>query len=52
MARLLTVRVLAEREVALAEACDPPRASWCEYANGLVDATVGLWLAPVHHLHR
>lgn len=47
MARLLTVHVYAEREVALAEGRRPARATWGECADGLVDALVGLWTAPV-----
>lgn len=46
MARLLTVHVYAEREVALAEGRRPARATWGEAADGLVDALVGLWTAP------
>jgi len=47
MARLLTVHVYAERETALAEGREPARATWSECADGLVDALVGLWTAPV-----
>ncbi|NAZ88283.1 TetR/AcrR family transcriptional regulator [Kineococcus sp. T90] len=47
MVRLLTVHVFAERETALAEGRAPARASWAQCADGLVDALVGLWLAPV-----
>jgi hypothetical protein len=46
MARHLIVHVAAERERALAEG-RPPRASWQDAADGLVDAIVGMWLAPV-----
>ena len=46
--RLLSVHVFAERESALAEGRAPARASWSECADGLVDALVGLWLAPVN----
>ncbi|RCG33342.1 TetR/AcrR family transcriptional regulator [Sphaerisporangium album] len=47
MARLLMVQMYAERERALAEGAPTPRASWHDAATGLVDAIVGLWLAPV-----
>ena len=47
MARHLIVQVTAERERALAEATRTPRASWHDTATGLVDAIVGLLLAPV-----
>ncbi|MEU9885600.1 TetR/AcrR family transcriptional regulator [Sphaerisporangium sp. NPDC051011] len=47
MARLLMVQIYAERERALAEGTPTPRASWHDAATGLVDAIVGLWLAPV-----
>lgn len=47
MARQLMVHMIAERERALAEGGPTPRASWQDCATGLVDATVGLWLAPV-----
>ncbi|NIZ89711.1 TetR family transcriptional regulator [Kineosporiaceae bacterium B12] len=47
MVRLLVTHVLAERETALAEGRRPARASWSDCADGLVDALVGLWLAPV-----
>jgi AcrR family transcriptional regulator len=47
MARQLTVHVCAERERALAENAPTPRASWHDAATGLIDAIVGLWLAPV-----
>ncbi len=45
--RLLIVHVLAERERALAEGDDTWRPSWDDAATGLVDALVGVWLAPV-----
>lgn len=47
MVRLLVVHVLAERETALAEGRPSVRASWSDCADGLVDALVGLWRAPV-----
>ncbi|PWV73918.1 regulatory protein, tetR family [Prauserella marina] len=47
MARQLMVHGIAERERALAEGTATPRNSWAEAANGLTDALVGLWLAPV-----
>ncbi len=45
--RHLIVHVAEERERALAEHRPTPRASWEDAADGLVDAIVGLWLAPV-----
>ncbi|HEY0450820.1 TetR/AcrR family transcriptional regulator [Actinophytocola sp.] len=47
MARQLLVHMVAERERALAEGTPTPRASWHDAATGLIDALVGLWLAPV-----
>lgn len=47
MARQLMVHMVAERERALAEGTPTPRASWHDAATGLIDAIVGLWLAPV-----
>jgi AcrR family transcriptional regulator len=47
MARQLMVHMIAERERALAEGTPTPRASWHEAGTGLIDAIVGLWLAPV-----
>jgi len=47
MARQLMVHMAAERERALAEGTSTPRASWHDAATGLVNAMVGLWLAPV-----
>ncbi|MFC0107968.1 TetR/AcrR family transcriptional regulator [Kibdelosporangium aridum] len=47
MARQLMTHMVAERELALAEGTPTPRASWHDAATGLVDALVGLWLAPV-----
>jgi AcrR family transcriptional regulator len=47
MARQLIVHMCAERERALAEGTPTPRLSWHEAASGLIDAIVGLWLAPV-----
>ncbi|WP_130294381.1 TetR/AcrR family transcriptional regulator [Pseudonocardia sediminis] len=46
MGRHLMVQMLAERERALAEGSPTPRATWSDAATGLVDALVGLWLAP------
>ena len=45
--RHLQVHMFAERERALAEGTATPRASWDDAATGLVDALVGVWLAPV-----
>lgn len=47
MSRILAVHAFAERETALAEGRPTPRASWAECADGLSDAMVGLWLAPI-----
>jgi len=47
MARQLLVHMIAERERALADNTPTPRATWHDAANGLIDALVGLWLAPV-----
>lgn len=47
MIRLLLVHMLAERERALQAGTATPRATWEAAAVGLVDALVGLWLAPV-----
>ena len=47
MARQLMVHVTAERERAVAEGTPTPRATWQEAGTGLIDAIVGLMLAPV-----
>lgn len=47
MARELILHISAERERALAENSPTPRATWHDAATGLIDAIVGLWLAPV-----
>jgi hypothetical protein len=47
MARHLILQMAAERERALAEGLPTPRATWRDAATGLVDAIVGLFLAPV-----
>lgn len=47
MACQLMVHMTAERERALAEGRPTPRATWQDAANGLIDALVGLWTAPV-----
>ncbi|UED88737.1 TetR family transcriptional regulator [Streptomyces profundus] len=46
MARLLLVHSLAERERTLAEDTRTATVSWSEHTTALVDALVGLWLAP------
>jgi hypothetical protein len=51
MARQLLVHMVAERERALADGTPTPRASWHDAATGMVDALVGLWLAPVTTNH-
>jgi AcrR family transcriptional regulator len=47
MARQLMVHMLADRERALAEGTPTPRASWHDAGTGLIDAIVGILLAPV-----
>jgi AcrR family transcriptional regulator len=47
MARHLIVYMCVERERALAEGACTPQPSWDALATNLVDAIVGLWLAPV-----
>lgn len=47
MARHLILQMSAERERALAEGAFTPRATWRDTATGLIDAIVGLFLAPV-----
>lgn len=47
MARNLLMHTCAERERALAENTSSTRSSWQGAAVGLIDAIVGLWLAPV-----
>lgn len=47
MARQLITHIYAERERALAEGTPTPRSSWHDAATGLIDALIGLWLAPV-----
>jgi AcrR family transcriptional regulator len=46
ISRQLTVHMLAERERALAHGEPTPR-DWRDAADGLVDAVVGIWQAPV-----
>lgn len=47
MARQLMVHMIAERERAIAVDAATPRATWRDAATGLIDALIGLWLAPV-----
>ncbi|MET4926455.1 TetR family transcriptional regulator [Streptomyces sp. PSRA5] len=47
MARHLMVHICAERERALALGAATPRSNWDDAGTGLIDAIVGLWLAPV-----
>ncbi|MFJ8000821.1 TetR/AcrR family transcriptional regulator [Streptomyces sp. NPDC096310] len=49
MARHLMVHMCAERERALAEGADTVRSCWYDAAAGMVDALVGMWLAPTTH---
>ncbi|MEV4805526.1 TetR family transcriptional regulator [Nonomuraea sp. NPDC049421] len=46
MMRQLILHTCADRERALALGAATPRASWHDAATGLIDALVGLWLAP------
>jgi AcrR family transcriptional regulator len=45
MARLLMVQMLAEHERSLADGT--AHSSWHDMTSGLIDALVGLWMAPV-----
>lgn len=47
MARNLLMHTCADRERALATGASVPRSSWQGAGSGLIDAIVGLWLAPV-----
>ena len=47
MTRHIVVYTCAERERALHLGLPTPRASWADAADGMVDALVGLWKAPV-----
>ncbi|WP_239470708.1 TetR/AcrR family transcriptional regulator [Archangium violaceum] len=47
MGRLMLVHLCAERERALQAGTANPRSTWTSTADGLIDAIVGLWLAPV-----
>ncbi len=47
MARNLLMHTCAECERSLAEGATFPRTNWQAAASGLIDAIVGLWLAPV-----
>lgn len=47
MVRHLLIHLPAERERALADDRPTSRASWHDYATGIGDAVVGIWLAPV-----
>ncbi|WP_257458796.1 TetR/AcrR family transcriptional regulator [Archangium lipolyticum] len=47
MGRLMLVHMCAERERALHAGTANPRSTWTSTADGLIDALVGLWLAPV-----
>src|SRR5205807_10159156 len=47
MARHLILQMAAERERALAEGSPTPWSSWHDATTGLIDAIVGLLLAPV-----
>ncbi|WP_207630544.1 MULTISPECIES: TetR family transcriptional regulator [unclassified Actinopolyspora] len=49
MGRHLTTHMCVERERAIAEGTPTLHADWESFANGLIDAVVGLWLAPVTH---
>ena len=47
MARNLLIHTCADLERSLAAGASMPRPSWPAAATGLIDAIVGLWLAPV-----
>ncbi|MEV1174492.1 hypothetical protein [Nonomuraea sp. NPDC049784] len=47
MARHLIVQISVERERALAEHRPTFRPTWHDTANGLIDAIIALWQAPV-----
>lgn len=47
MARNLLMHSCADRERALSNGATVARASWRAAGSGLIDAIVGLWLAPV-----
>lgn len=47
MARNLLMHTCADRERALAAGSSPHQSSWRAAASGLIDAIVGLWMAPV-----
>jgi AcrR family transcriptional regulator len=47
MARNLLMHTCAEWERALADRTAMPRSGWRQATSGLIDAIVGLWLAPV-----
>jgi Tetracyclin repressor-like, C-terminal domain len=47
MARNLLMHTCADRERAMAAGTSVPRSSWQAAGSGLIDAIVGLWLAPV-----
>jgi AcrR family transcriptional regulator len=47
MARNLLMHTCADRERAMAAGTSVPRSSWQTAGSGLIDAIVGLWLAPV-----
>lgn len=43
----MIVHMCAERECALHEGTAMPRSTWATASSGLVDALVGVWLAPL-----
>ncbi len=45
--RQLMVHMNAERERALADGTPTPRQNWHDAATGMIDAIVGIWMAPV-----
>jgi hypothetical protein len=47
MARNLLMHTCADRERAMAASTSAARSSWQAAGTGLIDAIVGLWLAPV-----
>ncbi|MDF2829839.1 MAG: TetR family transcriptional regulator, partial [Mycobacterium sp.] len=47
MARNLLMHSCADRERALAKGATVARSSWQAAGSGLIDAIVGMWVAPV-----
>lgn len=52
MTRHIVLHTCAERERALQESTPTPHATWDDAAFGMVDALIGLWIAPVRGSSR